>query len=177
MEIVRIFTEHLMAFRYGTDQPDEFSRLFHQWQNPDFLYTFFAEHIDDLRSGFFGPISLQAATKRTRDEAKRLERILQELAVGLHSNLDSVFEPLQLQEPITLGRSKVTGDHPRSWLRLYAIKLEPKVYIVTGGAIKLTRAMQDREHTRQELSKLNRCRDYLREQGITEIDGLSELIV
>jgi hypothetical protein len=35
--------------------------------------------------------------------------------------------------------------------------------------------MQDREHIRHELSKLNRCKDYLRELGITDIEGLSEL--
>lgn len=36
-------------------------------------------------------------------------------------------------------------EHP-SWLRLYAIKLEPGCYIITGGAIKLTRTMEERQH-------------------------------
>lgn len=53
-----------------------------------------------------------------------------------------------------------------SWLRIYAIRVEPNVYIITGGAIKLTAKMQDREHTQRELDKLNACRDFLRINGI-----------
>lgn len=177
MEIVRIFADRLTSFRYGTDQPDEFSRLFSQWQDPEFLYAFFTEHIEDLQSGFFGTVSLQTAIIRTRNEARWLEQALLQLAAGEHDNLDSVFVPLQQTEPIELTRSKATGHNQRSWLRIYAIKLQANVYAVTGGAIKLTRTMQERAHTQQELNKLNRCRDYLREQGISDIDGLSELVI
>lgn len=177
MNIVNIFADQLTAFRYDTDQPDEFSRLFALWQDPEYLYGFFTEHMDDLQSGFFGAISLQTAIRRTRDEARRLEQALQQLAAASHDHLDSVFAPLQPKEPIELTRSKATGDNQRSWLRIYAIKLQANAYVVTGGAIKLTAAMQDREHTRHELGKLNRCKDYLREQGITDIEGLSELII
>lgn len=177
MEIVRIFADRLTSFRYGTDQPDEFSRLFSQWQDPEFLYSFFTEHIEDLQSGFFGTVSLQTAIRRTRDEARRLEQALLQLAAGEHDNLDSVFVPLQQTEPIELTRSKATGHNQRSWLRICAIKLQANVYAVTGGAIKLTRTMQERAHTQQELIKLERCRDFLREQGITDIEGLSELVI
>lgn len=177
MDIVSIFADQLTAFRYDTDQPDEFSRLFAQWQDPEYLYGFFTAHIDDLQSGFFGTISLQTAIRRTRDEARRLEQALQHLTAASHDHLDSVFAPLQPKEPIELTRSKATGDNQRSWIRVYAIKLQANAYVVTGGAIKLTAAMQDREHTRHELGKLNRCKDYLREQGITDIEGLSELII
>jgi len=177
MEIVSIFADQLTSFRYGTDQPDEFARLFRQWQDPEFLYTFFTKHIEDLQSGFFGEITLQTAIRRPRDEARRLEQRFQQLAAGSHNNLDSVFAPLKPTEPIERTRSKAKGDNQLSWLRIYAIKLQANVYVVTGGAIKLTDAMQDREHTRLELSKLDRCRDYLREQGIADIEGLSELVI
>ncbi|CAN5117090.1 hypothetical protein BH09BAC3_BH09BAC3_38310 [soil metagenome] len=177
MDIVRIFADRLTAFRYGTDQPNEFVRLFRQWQDPEFLYAFFTENIEDLQSGFFGTISLKTAVRRTRDEARRLENALHQLASGSNNNLDTVFAPLQSNEPIELTRSKATGNNQRSWLRIYAIKLEANVYVVTGGAIKLTRSMQDREHTRHELGKLSRCKDYLREQGILDIEALSELVI
>lgn len=177
MEIVSIFADQLTSFRYGTDQPDEFSRLFTQWQDPAFLYTFFSENIGDLQSGFYGTISLQTAIRRTRDEARRLEEEFLRLASGSSNNLDSIFASLQPTEPIELTRSKATGDTQRSWLRVYAIKLQSNAYVVTGGAIKLTPKMQDREHTRHELSMLDRCKDYLREQGIADIEGLSELVL
>ena len=177
MEIVSIFADQLTAFRYDTAQPDEFSRLFSQWQEPEYLYRFFTEHIEDLQIGFFGAISLPTAIRQTRDEARRLEAKLLQLASGTPDNLDSIFEPLKLEEPIELTRSKAKGDQPKTWLRVYAIKLQSNVYIVTGGAIKLTRSMQEREHTKLELRKFERCKAYLHEQGITNIDGLSELIL
>ena len=62
-----------------------------------------------------------------------------------------------------------------SWLRIYAIRLEPNVYIVTGGAIKLTRTMQEREHTAIELRKLNRCKNFLQANGVFDKDGFVEL--
>lgn len=177
MEIVRIFADQLTSFRYDTDQPDEFSRLFSQWQDPEFLYNFFTEHIEDLQSGFFGTVSLPTAIRRTRDEARKLEHMLLQLAIGKHDDLDSIFLPLTLEEPIELTRSKAKGDTQRSWLRIYAIKLQSNVYVVTGGSIKLTRGMQDRNHTMLELRKFERCKDFLHEQGVTDIEGLSELIL
>lgn len=61
-------------------------------------------------------------------------------------------------------------QHP-SWLRIYAIRIEPNVYIVTGGAIKLTATMQEREHTKRELDKLNTCRDFLKQNGVFDQDS------
>ena len=55
-----------------------------------------------------------------------------------------------------LGKEKARiKERPQhaSWLRIYAIKLEPGCYIITGGAIKLTRTMQEREHTLNELNQ------------------------
>lgn len=177
MKIVSIFADQLTSFRYGTDQPDEFSRLFSQWQDPEYLFNFFTENIDDLQSGFFGAISLQSAIRQTRDEARRLETKLLQLARGKPDNLDSIFEPLKIDEPIELTRSKAKGDTRKTWLRIYAIKLQANTYIVTGGAIKLTRNMQDRAHTDAELKRFSRCKAYLREIGITDIEGLNELIL
>ena len=62
------------------------------------------------------------------------------------------------------------AQHP-SWLRIYAIRIEPNVYIVTGGAIKLTATMQEREHTQKELDKLNTCRDFLKQNGVFDQDS------
>jgi hypothetical protein len=47
-------------------------------------------------------------------------------------------------------------------------------YIITGGAIKLTTTMQEREHTLEELHKLNKVRDYLLSQGIFDYNGFED---
>ncbi len=64
----------------------------------------------------------------------------------------------------TLGKEKARlkdAHKHASWLRIYAIKLEPGIYVITGGAIKLIRTMQEREHTLQELTKMEMVRSHL----------------
>ena len=81
--------------------------------------------------------------------------------------MDELFRPLEntrLSE-VLLGREKV---------RLYAIRLESGRYIITGGAIKLTATMQEREHTLEELNKLNRVRDYLISLGVFDYNGFED---
>jgi len=88
------------------------------------------------------------------------------------TGLDEIFSPLNnLQFQFhTLGKSKAK----ETWLRIYALRVDKNVYIVTGGAIKLTQKMQDREHTNHELEKIESCREYLMSQGIVDIDGIIE---
>ena len=52
--------------------------------------------------------------------------------------------------------------------------LENGRYIITGGAIKLTATMQEREHTLTELTKLNKVRDYLMSLGIFDYNGFED---
>ena len=35
--------------------------------------------------------------------------------------------------------------------------------------------MEEREHTKNELTKIERCRDFLKEQGIFDADSLNEI--
>jgi hypothetical protein len=60
-------------------------------------------------------------------------------------------------------------------LRIYAIRLEANVYIVTGGAIKLTHLMQDKEHTVLELEKLNKCKAFLKLNGVFDKESFVDL--
>lgn len=76
-----------------------------------------------------------------------------------------------------LGKEKAkikNRSQHASWLRIYAIKLEPGCYIITGGAIKLTRTMEEREHTLAELKKMEAVRNFLLNGGVIDADGLIE---
>lgn len=72
--------------------------------------------------------------------------------------LTSLFRHLENSRvsEMLLGREKAKGQRKThdSWLRIYAIKLESNSYLITGGAIKLTRTMEEREHTLNELRKM-----------------------
>ena len=70
-------------------------------------------------------------------------------------------------------------DHAREYIIFakkirYAIRLESGRYIITGGAIKLTATMQEREHTLEELNKLNKVRDYLISLGVFDYNGFED---
>lgn len=43
-----------------------------------------------------------------------------------------------------------------------------------GGAIKLTRTMQEREHTLLELAKMERVRRFMLDNGIADMDSFSD---
>ena len=177
MKVVVIFAPTLFAIQYDPAIPDEFERLFDYWQDPEFLEQFFTENEADLISGFFGTVSIEQAALRTRAEARKLEERLLKLASTPSESLDDVFIPLHKDghENDPLLPSKAYGERTRTWLRIYALKIEPGVYLITGGAIKLTRSMNDREHTKEELRKVDRCKMFLKEQGIDGIDGIMEL--
>jgi hypothetical protein len=50
------------------------------------------------------------------------------------------------------------------------------MYLISGGAIKLTDNMQEREHTQKELVKLEKCKQFLKESGIVDEDGVIDLL-
>ncbi len=78
-----------------------------------------------------------------------------------------------------LGKEKARlRNNPRhaSWLRIYAIKLEPGIYIITGGAIKLTRTMQEREHTLVELARMEKVRRFLLDNNIADKDSFTDYL-
>ena len=92
------------------------------------------------------------------------------------ADLDKIFRPLENSRTseMLLGKEKARlRNTPRhaSWLRIYAIKLEPGVYVITGGAIKLTRTMQEREHTLVELARMEKVRRFLLDNDIADKDS------
>ena len=147
---------------------DELTDLFNKWNNAEYLLNFFTENFEDLRN-YFHIEKISDAINDTFEDADALEELI--LDFPYTENLDELFVPLGLGDTRSteLNREKARNwDRERhaSWLRIYAIRLEPNIYVVTGGTIKLTRTMQEREHTQLELCKLNACKSYLKENGV-----------
>lgn len=61
-------------------------------------------------------------------------------------------------------------------MRIYAIKLAAGIYIIAGGAIKLTATMQEREHTLLELQKMEKVRRFLLEENIVDDESFIEYL-
>ncbi len=179
MKFVRIIDNynHLWAVKSQDKKDDELTDLFIKWNNVEYLLNFFTENLDDLK-GYFHIEHISQAISDTLDDADTLEELILEFPYT--ENLDELFKPLDITDTRAseLSREKARNwDRERhaSWLRVYAIRLEPNIYIITGGAIKLTRTMQERSHTQLELDKLNHCKAYLRAHGVFDKDSFVEL--
>ena len=179
MEFVRVIKgyDHLWAVKEPDKESDELTSLFERWNDADYLFQFFKDNIDDLKS-YFKTEKISQAIHDTFEDSDALEELI--LTFPYTEELDTLFKPLDVTDTksMELTRQKARNwerEKHDSWLRIYAIRLEPNVYVVTGGAIKLTRAMQDKEHTMIELNKLNKCKDYLIRNGVFDKDSFIDL--
>ena len=122
---------------------------------------------------------IKEAISDTIEDSERLRYIIMDISP--ETDLSKIFRPLDNNQASDVMLQKEKARLKRkyghsSWLRLYAIKLIQGNYIITGGAIKLTATMQEREHTRQELVKIDKVRRYLLEEGIIDDEGFIEYI-
>lgn len=179
MEFVRVIKgyNHLWAVKNPDKELDELTSLFEQWNDANYLFKFFRDNIDDLKS-YFKVERVSQAIQDTFEDSDALEELI--LTFPYTEELDTLFKPLDVTDTksMELTRQKARNwerERHDSWLRIYAIRLEPNVYVVTGWAIKLTRAMQDKEHTMIELNKLNKCKEFLKRNGVFDKDSFIDL--
>ncbi|GAA4736916.1 hypothetical protein [Flavisolibacter ginsenosidimutans] len=190
MELVPIFVGTnsddggLWAIQYN-EETDEFERLFDLWANVEYLESFFREHIHDLAATSWTNDTdelIEETVFSLLDEAEELEdALIYYVKGGLAGNglaLQQLFKPLdnRIYELKPLQKSKAsirTRQRPNPKLRIYAIRLAPNLYIVTGGAIKLTHTMNERPHLVAELQKIERVREWLKSEGISEPEDLN----
>lgn len=179
MEFSRILEDgRLWAVKYDGDAANCFETLFTQWYDMNWLMQFFKENLKDL-ADYFRITNVYQAIKDTMDDASRLECLM--LDISDDANLDLLFRHLENSRfaEMSLGREKAKGqgtNRHQSWPRIYAIRMDPGVYLVTGGAIKLTATMAERTHTMAELAKMERVRNYLIDNGIFDLDSFNEYI-
>lgn len=172
-------------FEEEYEKPNEFRRLFNNWSDPEYLESFFHKHVLDLQRKFYNFITIEDAINQTIDEALQLaERIIEVAESGKenkYETLQTLFKPLSKKDDFLVTTpqyqsSKVYGAHKKSWLRIYAIRIEPNLFIVTGGAIKLTETMNERKHLLNELDKLKRVKQFLIENGIIDNDSIDDFL-
>lgn len=170
MKIVSIFEcskDCLFAVKYGGSDLDALELLQEKWSDPEDLRIFFKQYKQDYEN-YYGKAPLSQIVEKAIDDADALFETLFKLAEdesGKH--LSEFFKPLDNKEAETayeLQQLKAYGILSNSFLRIYAIRYGNS-FVITGGAIKLTKQMKDRKHTQEELYKLNLVRDYLQEKG------------
>ena len=170
--------DRLWAVVYDGETENILSKVFSQWMDLESLYYFFEKNLSDL-SAYFRITDISQAVFDTVTDAMALKAVLMD--VGPNADLDQIFRPLQNSRAneMVLSKEKAKGTRNTghaSWLRIYALKFEPDAYLITGGTIKLTRTMEEREHTRHELIRLEQVRNFLLEQGAVDLDGFKDYL-
>ena len=147
-----------------------------QWNDVVWLRNFFKANLEDLTS-YFKITDVNQAIYDTIDDSERLQCLIMDISP--EADLDKLFRPLDNSRTseMILGKEKArlhnTPKHA-SWLRIYAIKLEPGIYVITGGAIKLTRTMQEREHTLVELARMEKVRRFMLDNNNMDKDSFDD---
>ncbi|MFK7004256.1 hypothetical protein BWK63_07460 [Flavobacterium covae] len=177
MEIVDIFAiikNKLLSVQFEPNDCDEFTLAFRNWNDTEYLEDFFENNKNDLQSGFYGNISVEEAIFSTIEEAEVFEEKIRRVAkIGKFKTKSSlqelVFYPLHKNDQTyKLQETRAYGTNSNSWLRIFAIRISPECFVVSGSAIKLTGAMGDQNHTAIELTKLKITAAYLKQNGLLE---------
>ena len=159
--------ERLWAVRYDDCLDNVLDSILGQWNDVAWLRSFFRENIDDLAS-YFKITDVNQAIYDTIEDSERLQCLIMDISPD--ADLDKIFRPLENSRTseMLLGKEKARlRNTPRhaSWLRIYAIKL--------------TRTMQEREHTLVELARMEKVRRFLLDNDIADkdsfVDYLNEL--
>ena len=166
-----IFEPYLYTVAYYDAQSDEYveeyERLVDTWSSPEYwiekgkelglrdLRRFAREKVDEF-------YALVEQIARCEEEPEHLERVFQLLSI-------------EEDRVATLPRQKAKIVSHLG-LRVYALRVLPDVYIVTGGALKQSQEMADHEDTQIELNKLNNLRAYMVERKICDAMVFEEFI-
>lgn len=152
---------------YANSDDNELYKVFRQWQNAEYLFDFFKVNKANL-AYFDSRMMATQAMERTLNEShklfKQLIEALEEAEKGNFSRLGGLFTNV---DTAPYYSDFVEQKIKRSWLRLFAVRTDDDLFFITGGAIKLTAALQGAPNTDKELKKARAVANYLR----SAVDG------
>lgn len=175
MKIDCIFESRLYAFRYKESTENEYRRLINLWNDASYLFDFYAKNLKYFEPPFFRyGFNEEDFMDAIENDLEILEPSLEEIENDESNTLDNYFIDLNTSKPnpVILSLQKKRFKH----LRFYAIRIDANVFVITGGAIKITENMQQHPDTKKELTKLNYARQWLAHEGVKSSDSFLELI-
>lgn len=161
-----IIPDKIASFVYKQDKGmDILHKILSEWKDVEYVYNFYTKNSGIFEASSFFPFGysftnfsedIMLDLEQIEDFFKRLE--------NKNIELDKCFAPLSEREE----QIKILSLRKRrcKWLRIYAIRIDENLYAITGGAIKITKTMQEHEDTKNELAQLQYTRDWLRYRGI-----------
>jgi hypothetical protein len=170
MKIVDIFADQLFSIVYlnneGVYDLNEYDRLMELWTDVDYLRKY--AKINKI------PNPTRFTRERLAD-AEKIQDLIEELT-SQNKRLEQYFQPLYDHEVGIKILSFQKGKIERNGLRLYAIKIDDNCFVITGGAIKMSQAMQDHPDSNEELNKIKKAKSWLQDQDIIDQDSFFEFL-
>ncbi len=168
--MVTIIEDALYAIHWPNSHLHELDQMAELLTDVEYVTNYFNRFPKGLE---YHNISILEAVVRTRKEATQIINELFEVSeaslIGKEPDLDNLFEKLHKPEYYEHHRyytdCKLKGlEAP--WVRIYAIKVDQNVYVITGFGIKLVLKMQDDPLLLDELKKLESASLFLKEIGV-----------
>lgn len=178
MEIEEIFPPYIYSVRYAEYADNEFDRLLDMWNDTSEITCFLNDNIQ-LVTGAFWRTTPENMARQILDEAEELEDLFDEYRANADANakpdFDNLFRYLEGKYKYETKHfpMKSYGPQRPSLIRLYAIKMGPNCYLITGGGIKLADTIQNSPDLKDHvLQNIDRVRDYLKANGIMDGEDL-----
>lgn len=153
----------------------EYDRLLCIWNNPKYLFDYFTSKKKYLDGPYYNKIPVTDAGDMTQEyidpffdklDSKNLEEVFQ----TLHD------KPTDKDDNRYKHKIKETKNN-RNWLRIYAIRIEKNVFVITGGSIKLWERMDEDDATIIELEKIKMVKNFLAEEFICDLESLNAYVL
>jgi len=174
LELKTIVEGVLYAILWEGEMGNSLDQMAVSYTDVEFLNQYFHENAEKLtyyRNPSYTP---QDAVIRTQREVVALIQELKDLASDSledSNSLDALFKQLHTVEGYSHPRYytdvKAKG-HPDEapWLRVYAVKCDDNLYVITGFGLKLVQDMRDDPELINQLRKLETATQYLRSEGM-----------
>lgn len=174
MEIDIIFDERLYSFKHQK-RKNEYRRLLDEWNNPEYIFKFFEKNKKFFQDPFFGAgYDVKKFSEDIESDLESIECFLGSVNNNKDVDISHYFEPLSDKKKDV----KILSLHKKKLklLRLYAIKIAEDMFVITGGAIKITKKMQDHPMTKEELAKLEQAQSILKHKGIDDCETFFKFV-
>ena len=171
MKINTIFAEKIYALQLPEFRENEFRRALYLWNDVEYLKKFYDENKNIiLQSPYLEIKNVHDFIEQVFYEAEHLEEEIEH-----HYENDSLAELFEYLFNEISPQNQFYKKIKQKLLRLYGIKLEDE-YLVTGGAIKITKKMQDHPDTTEQLEILKQTKTFLDSENITDLDSLLDFM-
>jgi len=175
LEEIAIIKGALYAIHWPEEEDHSLDQMAESYNDVEYLSAYFNKNAEKLKYFKRPSYTPEDAVIRTQKEVNALIQKLARLAKGDQQagNLDDLFKPLHATEAYNHSRYytdvKAKGHRYRApWIRVYAVKCDENLYVVTGYGIKLVQDMRDDPDLVNELTKLELATEYLKSTGMID---------